>query len=86
MVYNASGVAGIAGSAADKLTQRGYAAQADNASSRTDTSKVIYNGGAADKAQGVIETLGLSVSARQNDGSYEKDADVIVVLGTDRAR
>ena len=86
MVYNASGVAGIAGSAADKLTQRGYSAQADNASSRTDTSKVIYNGGAADKAQGVIETLGLSVSARQNDGSYEKDADVIVVLGTDRAR
>jgi LCP family protein required for cell wall assembly len=82
-VLNASGVQGEAANVANKLTSAGFTTSANNASSNTTTTAIYYNGDGEEKAAGVAETLGLSVTPTKNDGSYSTTVDVVVVLGSD---
>ncbi|MCC6102834.1 MAG: LCP family protein [Olegusella sp.] len=82
-VLNASGVQGKASNAANELSSAGFTASAGNASSKTETTAVYYNGDGKQKAEGVAKTLGLSVTPIENDGTYNTTVDVIVVLGSD---
>ncbi|RMH81382.1 MAG: LytR family transcriptional regulator [Actinomyces sp.] len=90
---NASGVAGAAGRAKDKLVAAGYVAEAKNAVARTDASAIYYREGYGENAKEVASLLGAPatiIQAAPDDvmDLVEENADVadfhiVVILGTD---
>ena len=88
LVLNGTSTQGVASNATNVLTQTGYSAIAGNADSTGHTTTtIVYNTSASSsalgEAKGVAEKLGLSVTPRENPGTYSDNYDVIVVLGTD---
>lgn len=83
LVLNASEVSGVAGTAADHLRSLGFTADADNASSPSSASSIVYAAGQRSRALAVAAALGWTVTPAENDGTYEMTTDVIAVLGTD---
>lgn len=86
LVTNVSGVSGAASTKSEALTKAGFTSDANSASSSLTVSKVVYNGNAKAKAVGAAKTLGISESnVEQNDGTWDTDYDVVVVLCSDKA-
>ena len=86
LVVNVSGVSGAASTKSEALTKAGFTSDANTGSSSLTTSKVVYNGNAKAKAVGAAKTLGISESnVEQNDGTWDTDYDVVVVLCSDKA-
>lgn len=86
LVLNGSGVSGIAFDACDVLIEAGFDATADNADDFDyETTCVYYSGSAtgASRAKGAIQTLGFDVVPEKNNGKYDNDYSVIIVLGKD---
>jgi LCP family protein required for cell wall assembly len=84
IVLNATSTQGLANEVCTKLEEAGFDAMADNASVKSDTTTIYYNGtqGQA-RANGVLQTLGGSYAIAENDGTYSTSVDVVVVLGSD---
>ncbi|KRO12028.1 cell envelope-related transcriptional attenuator [Olsenella uli DSM 7084] len=82
-VVNASTTDGVAGDAATRLSGVGFTASAQSAGVVSETTHVYYNGDGKAAARGVVQTLGLGVTAEPNDGTQPTGTDVVVVLGTD---
>lgn len=90
LVLNGTDTRGLAGTKANSLISAGFSATADNASdSSVTTSAVVYNSerpNAHAAALGVAEKLGISSDyVTANTGTYSKDYDVVVILGSDQA-
>ena len=83
-MLNATSTQGLANEVCTKLEEAGFDAMADNASVKSDTTTIYYNGtqGQA-RANGVLQTLGGSYAIAENDGTYSTSVDVVVVLGSD---
>ena len=82
-VVNASTTDGVAGDAATRLSGVGFTASAQSAGVVSETTHVYYNGDGKAAARGVVQTLGLGVTAEPNDGTQPTGTDVVVVLGAD---
>lgn len=90
---NASGVAGAAGRAKDKLVAAGYVAEAKNAVSRTDTSAIYYREGYGENAKEVASLLGAPATIIQaapddvmdlvEENEDVADFHIVVIMGTD---
>lgn len=88
LVLNGSGVAGLAFEKCDELDAVGYNSTADNADDFDHTTTHVYFNGSstgAARALGVIQTLGLDCRPEKNNGVYDSDYNVIVLLGSDAA-
>ena len=86
LVLNGSGISGLAFEKCDELDAAGFDSTADNADDFDhETTRVYYSGSAtgAARAKGVVQTLGLDVRPEKNNGKYDDDYNVIVVLGKD---
>ena len=85
-VLNGAGVTGLAGRVSATLDNYGFDTSAGTAGSYDyTTTRIIYVGEANKaKAQAVADTLGLS-SLKADDGTYQGEADVVVILGADMA-
>ena len=85
-VLNGAGTEGLAAQYAEKLNERNFTASAANAADSSETTFVVYNGDDAQgKANAVAEVVGGNPKIIENDGTYPTDANVVLVLGSDKA-
>ena len=87
LVLNGAGIQGLAAKNSEILEGKGFTPTAENSDTTSNTTTVIYyndTDGAQASALGVAETLGVSSSnVKPNDGSYSKQYNVVVLLGSD---
>lgn len=83
-VRNGNGITGAGSQAAERVQSLGYKVESGNADSfdYPQTLVVYEQGGKADRAQEIVDALGVG-KAMVNDGSYVINADFLVVLGAD---
>lgn len=83
-VRNGNGIAGAGSQASARIEELGYRVESGNADSfdYPQTLVVYEKGGKADRAQEIVDALGVG-KAMANDGSYIINADFLVVLGAD---
>ena len=90
LVLNGAGIQGLAKNRCEVLKKAGFTATADNSKVTNNTTTTIYynasRSGAHASALGVADKLGVDeASVKENDGTYSKDYDVVVLLGSDQA-
>lgn len=85
-VLNGTSVAGLAGRWAQTFTDQGFTTTTGDATATADTTTIYYNGDAGRAvAKTLLESLGPDVAVEANDGTYDTESDVVVVLGANKS-